>query len=105
MSLDIPLETVEIAESKLSAAEDDLKATMNQTRNTAISQLGDAIRGDINVACTELVNTWSNEMSQVATILSNFKAALLSTRTQMSEDSATQARSISDIDVHAARLG
>lgn len=105
MNLDIPLDIVQTAESKLAAAESDLKSKISATKARATGQVGAAIKGDINTACVELIENWSRQADQVTAILTEFKNALAATRSRTSEDSATQARLIAGIDVHAARLG
>jgi len=103
--LDIPYEIVETAESKLSAAENDLKSTIASTRSRAIENLGAAVGGNLYQPCVDLVTTWQNEVNQLTSTLAEFKASLVGTRNRIEEDSSAEAKLVSNIDVHAMRLG
>jgi len=103
--LDIPYEIVETAENKLSSAENDLKSTINTTKGKAIDNLGSAMGGNLYQPCVDLVTTWQNEVDQLTSTLTAFKDSLLGTRNRIEEDSTAEAKLVSNIDVHAARLG
>jgi len=103
--LDIPYEIVETAENKLSSAENDLKSTIASTRSKAIENLGTAMGGNLYQPCVDLVTAWQNEVNQLTSTLTEFKTSLVGTRNRIEEDSSAEAKLVSNIDVHAARLG
>ena len=105
MSYGLSPEDVAQAASRLTAAENDLTATISGTKTTALGRLNEGLAGPIHSACTDLINTWSKEVEVVANILTEFKQSLTSTSETASETAAAQAASISNIDVHATRLG
>ncbi|MDR0782475.1 MAG: hypothetical protein LBE83_01780 [Propionibacteriaceae bacterium] len=102
MSLDIPIDLVQTAETKLTAAETDLKTIIANTKANALENLIGGVSGPIQVACQKLIEDWRVEADAVTAKLEEFNKGLTGVRTTSVDNADTQAGLIADI---SARMG
>ncbi|MCL2735872.1 MAG: hypothetical protein FWD75_04470 [Propionibacteriaceae bacterium] len=105
MNFEIPEDIVQAAEGHLGSAHNDVTSLIDATRTEAVTRLNDAIGGETNLACTELVTTWTAEVNQVVAMLAEFSESMVASGARTPDTVDAESQKITATDAHAARLG